>query len=167
MCSSDLPKPTELTVKVSPTYPEEIKMAELLQQDLAKIGISLKIEQREWSTWIDEVVSKGDYEVEIVLISGGSDPDDFFYQWHHTGEVFNIWRYSDPEMDKMLEDARSSVDQAARKELYAKIQQKLIADAPLIHIIYRQSVIAARAALKDFVMTGRYDMDFRKVWLDQ
>lgn len=161
------PKPTELTVKVSPTYPEEIKMAELLQQDLAKIGISLKIEQREWSTWIDEVVSKGDYEVEIVLISGGSDPDDFFYQWHHTGEVFNIWRYSDPEMDKLLEDARSSVDQAARKELYAKIQQKLIADAPLVHIIYRQSVIAARAALKDFVMTGRYDMDFRKVWLDQ
>ena len=161
------PKPTELTVKVSPTYPEEIKMAELLQQDLAKIGISLKIEQREWATWIDDVVSKGDYEVEIVLISGGSDPDDFFYQWHHTGEVFNIWRYSDPEMDKMLEDARSSVDQAARKELYAKIQQKLIADAPLVHIIYRQSVIAARAALKDFVMTGRYDMDFRKVWLDQ
>lgn len=161
------PKPTEISVKVSPTYPEEIKMAELMQQDLAKIGIDLKIEQREWSTWIDEVVSKGDYEMEIVLISGGSDPDDFFYQWHHSGEVFNIWRYSDPDMDKMLEDARASVDQAARKELYAKIQQKLIADTPLTHIIYRQSVMAAGADVKDFVMTGRYDMDFRKVWLDQ
>lgn len=161
------PKPTDISVKVSPTYPEEIKMAELMQQDLAKIGINLKIEQREWSTWIDEVVTKGDYEMEIVLISGGSDPDDFFYQWHHTGEVFNLWRYSDPDMDKMLEDARASVDQAARKELYAKIQEKLIEDTPLVHIIYRQSVMAAGADVKDFVMTGRYDMDFRKVWLDQ
>jgi len=161
------PIPTELSVKVSPTYPDQVKMAELMQQDFAELGINLKIEQREWSTWIDEVVTKGDYEMEIVLISGGSDPDDFFYQWHRSGEVFNIWRYSDPEMDKLLDEGRATVDQAARKAIYAQIQQKLIADAPLIHIIYRQSVMASSADLKEFVMTGRYDMDFRKVWLDR
>jgi peptide/nickel transport system substrate-binding protein len=161
------PKPAEITVKVSPTYPDEVKMAELMQQDLAKIGINLKIEQLEWSSWIKQVVTDGDYEMEIVLISGGSDPDDFFYQWHHSGEVFNIWRYSDPEMDKLLEEGRTASDQTKRKEVYAKIQEKLIADAPLAHIIYRQSVMGATATLKDFVMTGRYDMDFRKVWLDR
>jgi peptide/nickel transport system substrate-binding protein len=161
------PKPTEITVKVSPTYPDEVKMAELMQQDLAKIGINLKIEQLEWSNWIQQVVTDGNYEMEIVLISGGSDPDDFFYQWHHSGEVFNIWRYTDPDMDKMLEEARATVDQGKRKEIYAKIQEKLIEDAPLAHIIYRESVMGASAALKDFVMTGRYDMDFRKVWLDR
>jgi peptide/nickel transport system substrate-binding protein len=142
-------------------------MAELMQQDLAKIGIDLQIEQLEWSNWIQSVVTDGDYEMEIVLISGGSDPDDFFYQWHHTGEVFNLWRYSDPDMDAMLEEARATVDQAARQELYYQIQEKLIEDAPLAHIIYRESVIAGTAALKDFVMTGRYDMDFRAVWLDR
>ena len=52
-------------------------------------------------------------------------------------------------------------------QLYAKIQEKLIADAPMVHIIYRESVMAATAALKDFSMTGRYDMDFRQVWLDR
>lgn len=161
------PKPTEITVKVSPTYPDQIKMAELLQQDLAKIGINLKIEQLEWSTWIQQVVSEGNYEMEIVLISGGSDPDDFFYQWHHTGEVFNLWRYSDPEMDELLNEARVTTDQEARKELYYRIQAKLIEDAPLAHILYRESVMAATAALKDFTMTGRYDMDFRAVWLDR
>jgi peptide/nickel transport system substrate-binding protein len=161
------PKPEQITVKVSPTYPDQVKMAELMQQDLAKIGIDLQIEQLEWSTWIQQVVSDGDYEMEIVLISGGSDPDDFFYQWHHTGEVFNIWRYSDPEMDEMLNEARVTTDQAARKELYDQIQMKLIEDVPLTHILYRESVMAAGAALKDFVMTGRYDMDFRAVWLDR
>ncbi|MEZ4732136.1 MAG: ABC transporter substrate-binding protein [Caldilineaceae bacterium] len=161
------PKPTELTVKVSPTYPDEVKMAELLQQDLSKIGINLNIVQLEWSTWIQQVVSDGDYEMEIVLISGGSDPDDFFYQWHHTGEVFNLWRYSDPEMDQMLEEARALTDQTARQEIYHQIQSKLLEDVPLTHIIYRESVMASTTALQNFTMTGRYDMDFREVWLDR
>ena len=93
------PKPTSVTVKVSPTYPDEVKMAELMQQSLAQIGLDLQIQQLEWSTWIKDVVSNGDYEMEIVLISGGIDPDDFYYQWLHTGEVFNIVKYSDPQMD--------------------------------------------------------------------
>ncbi len=161
------PKPRELTVKVSPTYPEQVKMAELLQQSLAKIGIDLKIVQLEWSTWIKEVVTEGNFEMEIVLISGGIDPDDFFYQWHHTGEVFNIWRYSDPEMDRLLEQARTETDQEKRKQLYYRVQEKLIADVPLVHILYRESIMASTAALNDFVMTGRYDMNFRRVWLDR
>ena len=68
------PKPASVTVKVSPTYPDEVKMAELMQQSLAQIGLDLKIQQLEWSTWIKDVVSNGDYEMEIVLISGGIDP---------------------------------------------------------------------------------------------
>jgi peptide/nickel transport system substrate-binding protein len=161
------PKPASVTVKVSPTYPDQIKMAEIMQQDLAKIGLDLQIEQLEWSNWIQQVVVEGNYEMEIVLISGGSDPDDFFFQWHHTGEVFNLNRYSDPEMDRMLNEARVSPNQDARQELYYAIQEKLIEDVPLAHIIYRESVMAGRAEFKDFVMTGRYDMDFRQVWLDR
>jgi peptide/nickel transport system substrate-binding protein len=161
------PKPSSITVKVSPTYPDEVKMAELMQQSLAQIGLDLKIQQLEWSTWIKDVVSNGDYEMEIVLISGGIDPDDFYYQWLHTGEVFNIVKYSDPQMDSMLEQARSTLDQGQRKQMYTDIANKMLDDVPWSHIIYRQSVMAGSSALKDFVMTGRYDMDFRSVWLDR
>jgi peptide/nickel transport system substrate-binding protein len=159
------PKPTEITIKVSPTYPDQPKMAELLQASLAQIGLKLNIVQLEWSTWIRDVVSQGNYEAEIVLISGGIDPDDFFYQWFKSGQVFNIWRYSDPRMDDMLDKARLTTNQRERQALYHQIQEKLVADAPLSHIVYRESVVATTADLRDFVMTGRYDMDFRRVWL--
>lgn len=161
------PVPETISVKVSPTYPNQIKMAELMQQDLAKLDIDLEIIQLEWSNWIQEVVTDGNFDMEIVLISGGSDPDDFFYQWHHTGEVFNIWRYSDPEMDDLLESGRSTTDQTVRQETYHAIQAKLIEDAPLVHIIYRESVMAASEAVQNFTMTGRYDMDFREVWVNR
>jgi peptide/nickel transport system substrate-binding protein len=158
------PKPSQIAIKVSPTYPDQIKMAELLQASLSQIGLRLNIVQLEWSTWIREVVSQGDYESEIVLISGGIDPDDFFYGWFKSGQVFNIWRYSDPRMDEMLEKARLSTVQKDRQALYFQIQEKLIADAPLSHIIYRESVVPTTADLRDYVATGRYDMDFRRVW---
>jgi len=161
------PKPTEITVKVSPTYPDQIKMAELLQAALKEVGINLKIEQLEWSTWIDTVVVRGDYEMEIVLISGGSDPDDFFYQWHHTGEVFNIWRYSDPEMDALLEEGRTTVDQEKRKQIYYKIQEKLIEDIPLVHIIYRDQVMATNAAVQNFPMRLDSVLRFNETWLNR
>jgi len=161
------PKPSEITLKVSPTYPDQIKMAELLQGSLAQIGLKLNIVQLEWSTWIREVVSQGNYEAEIVLISGGIDPDDFFYQWFKSGQVFNIWRYNDARMDEMLDKARSTSVQRERQALYYQIQEKLVAEAPLSHIVYRESVVAATANMRDYVMTGRYDMDFRRVWLAQ
>jgi len=161
------PKPSSITVKVSPTYPDEVKMAELMQQSLAQIGLDLQIQQLEWSTWIKDVVSDGNYQMEIVLISGGIDPDDFYYQWLHSGEVFNLVKYSDATMDQMLEQARSTLDQSQRKTMYTQIANKMLDDAPWSHIIYRQSVMAGTADLKDFVMTGRYDMNFRTVWLDR
>ncbi len=161
------PKPTQITVKVSPTYPDEVKMAELMQQSLSQIGIDLQIQQLEWSTWIKDVVSDGNYEMEIVLISGGIDPDDFYYQWLHSGEVFNLVRYSDPQMDQMLEQARSTLDQTQRKPMYTAIANKMLDDVPWSHIVYRQSVMAGSSDLKDFVMTGRYDMNFRTVWLNR
>jgi peptide/nickel transport system substrate-binding protein len=159
------PRPSEISVKVSPTYPDQIKMAELLQASLAQLGIRLTIVQLEWSTWIREVVSQGNYEAEIVLISGGIDPDDFFYQWLKSGQVFNIWRYADPRMDELLDRARLATSQRERQALYHQIQEKLVADAPMTHIVYRESVMPVTADLRDFVMTGRYDMDFRRVWL--
>jgi peptide/nickel transport system substrate-binding protein len=161
------PKPTEIVVKVSPTYPDEIKMAELMQASLAEIGIDLQIEQLEWSTWIDTVVVQGDYDMEIVLISGGSDPDDFFYQWHHTGEVFNLWRYSDPDMDALLEQGRSTVDQDARQEIYFQIQEKLLEDMPLAHIIYRDQIMATSAAVQNFPMRLDSVLRFTETWLNR
>jgi len=161
------PKPTSITVKVSPTYPDEVKMAELMQQSLAQIGLDLQIQQLEWSSWIKDVVSDGNYQMEIVLISGGIDPDDFYYQWLHSGEVFNLVRYSDANMDQMLLQARTTLDQGQRKTMYTQIANKMLDDVPWSHIVYRQSVMSGTADLKDFVMTGRYDMDFRSIWLDR
>jgi peptide/nickel transport system substrate-binding protein len=81
--------------------------------------------------------------------------------------VFNIVKYSEPGMDGLLDQARVTIDQPQRKQLYTQIANNMLDNVPWSHIIYRQSVMAGSSALKDFVMTGRYDMNFRSVWLDR
>ena len=67
----------------------------------------------------------------------------------------------------MLLQARTTLDQGQRKTMYTQIANKMLDDVPWSHIVYRQSVMSGTADLKDFVMTGRYDMDFRSIWLDR
>lgn len=161
------PNGFEATIKVSPTYPEEVKMAELIQQSAAQIGVKINILQLEWSTWIKEVVSEKNFDMEIVLISGGVDADDFLYQWYHTGEGFNFLNFSNKQYDELVEKARLATKQAERQDLYGKAQQVLLDEMPAAHIIYRDAVMAAGKHVKGFTMTPRYDMRFQKVWLDK
>ena len=167
LAEAGYPNGFKATIKVSPTYPLEIKMAELIAEAAKEVGVEFEIQQLEWSTWIQQVVTEGDFEAEIVLISGGIDPDDFFYQWHHSGEIFNIWRFSTPELDALLEAGRRTTDREERKKIYYQIQEYLIDQAPMVHIVYRESVMASTADVNGFVMTGREDMVFKTVWLDQ
>jgi peptide/nickel transport system substrate-binding protein len=161
------PNGFETTIKVSPTYPEQVKMAELIQQSLSEIGVKVNILQLEWSTWIKEVISEKNFDMEIVLISGGMDPDDFLYQWYRSGEPFNFLNYNSPTYDETIQKARVAVDADERKVQYHKGQQVLLDEMPVAHIIYRDAVMAAGKHVKGFVMTPRYDMRFAKVWLDK
>ncbi len=104
---------------------------------------------------------------QVAIPASHSDPDDFFYQWHHTGEVFNLWRYSDPEMDALLEQGRTTVDQEQRKQIYYRIQEKLINDVPLVHIIYRDQIMATNVAVQNFPMRLDSPLHFRETWFNR
>jgi peptide/nickel transport system substrate-binding protein len=74
----------------------------------------------------------GDYDLSFLWFSY-ADPDvlrTIFY----SGNIgnFNYANYKDPDVDKMLLDAAAATDDATRKELYSKIQLKVLDDAVTI-----------------------------------
>ena len=52
-----------------------------------------------------------------ALNSGGPDPDDYFGRTFTTGGATNVYKYSDPALDKILNDARASIDPAGTEAL--------------------------------------------------
>ena len=76
----------------------------------------------------------GDFQASQVGWSGRIDPDGNIYGFVTTGGGFNDGKYSNPEIDRILGEARAVSDEAARKDLYKQANQILQTDLPLFYL---------------------------------
>jgi peptide/nickel transport system substrate-binding protein len=73
---------------------------------------------------------------------GNIDPDDFYYAQHHTGGSSNAQKFSNPEVDRLLDAGRRETNPVVRRDDYAKAAT-LIADEVSYVYLYNPSVIQA------------------------
>jgi peptide/nickel transport system substrate-binding protein len=83
------------------------------------------------------------------LNSGGPDPDDYFGRTFQTGGATNVFKYSDPELDRLLIEARAAQPDR-RKALYDQVQRILACDGPVAHLAYGTLFAAQTAKLQGF-----------------
>ncbi len=120
-------------------YPETVTAAQIIAANLEPLGIDVTISQPDFSTWLDEQNS-GNFDMLMMGWLGNIDPDDFYYAQHHTDGVSNAQKYSNTEVDSLLDAGRTETDQAARAELYADAAT-IIADEVSYIYLYNPSVI--------------------------
>ena len=105
------------------------KVAEIVQQQLAQVGINLSIQTLETATFYDGVFN-GTYD--IAIIRTGFEPDASSYDVMFTEEGLgnlNYSQYVNPEIQSMLNEAMSTVDTEARAELYRQAMELAEQDA--------------------------------------
>lgn len=134
-------QPRELDMLVTTEYPETVTAAQIIADNLAPLDISVKIRTVDFATWLDEQNS-GNFDMLMMGWLGNIDPDDFYYAQHHTDGTSNAQKFSDPEVDRLLDAGRVETDEAARKEQYAGAAT-LIADKVSYIYLYNPSVIQA------------------------
>ena len=117
-------------LKVSPSQPD-VQTGQLVQAQLAKAGITVNIQQEEFSQ-ITNDTRAGKFEAALVGWSGRLDPDGNMYSWFHTGGTNNDGKYSNPRVDQLLDDARVSTEQGKRKEDYDQAQRLLVEEGAYI-----------------------------------
>lgn len=102
-------------------------MATLIKQELSEIGIDVTINILEWGTYLDTVKSAQQEMFIIGWTANTPDPDTFLSpNFHSSAEGAGNYTYmTDPALDKMLEDARSELDEAKREQMYVDIQNYL------------------------------------------
>ena len=66
------------------------------------------------------------------------------YRTFRTGGSTNVFKYSDAEVDKLLDEGRTTLDPAKRKAIYADLQKRLACDGPIAHLAYGQLFTAVR-----------------------
>jgi peptide/nickel transport system substrate-binding protein len=133
--------PRNLDMLVTNEYPETVTAAQIIADNLAPLDITVNIRTVDFATWLDEQNS-GRFDMLMMGWLGNIDPDDFYYAQHHTGGTSNAQKYSNPEVDRLLDAGRVQTDQGARAESYRKAATMIADDCSYIYL-YNPSVIQA------------------------
>ncbi len=119
------------------------------QDALSQIGVNVQPDVKEWTQVVKEG-TEGTFELICpVWCSATIDPDEL-YLGLHTGEARNVYGYSNPELDTLLEEGRQETDIEKRKEIYSKVQQMLIDDAPIYWAWYRPFIDVTTTAFEGY-----------------
>ncbi|MGV0717196.1 ABC transporter substrate-binding protein [Mycolicibacterium sp. XJ662] len=130
-----------LDLLVTSEYPETVTAAQIIADNLAPLGITVSIRTVDFATWLDEQ-NTGNFDMLMMGWLGNIDPDDFYYAQHHSNGTSNAQKFSDPEVDRLLDAGRVETDRQARGALYDKAAT-LIADKVSYIFLYNPSVIQA------------------------
>jgi peptide/nickel transport system substrate-binding protein len=126
---------------VTSEYPETVTAAQIIADNLAPLGITVNIRTVDFATWLDEQ-NNGHFDMLMMGWLGNIDPDDFYYAQHHTDGTSNAQKFSNPEVDRLLDAGRVETDRAARKADYDKAAT-IIADQCSYIYLYNPAVIQA------------------------
>jgi peptide/nickel transport system substrate-binding protein len=125
-------KPFSFTILTNQGNPERLKTALIIQQRLRVIGIEVKIRVVEWASFLKNFIDKGDFQATILGWSIGQDPD-LFDVWHSskTGpKELNFIGFKNNEVDRLLDEGRSTFDLEKRRRAYWRFQDILADEQP-------------------------------------
>ena len=108
------------------------KTAEIIQRRLKEVGVNVEIRVVEWATFLKEFIFPGNFDATILGWSGGPEPDQYNI-WHSSKTApreLNFVKFSNQEVDELLETGRRTFDQEERKLIYDRFQEILAEEQP-------------------------------------
>ncbi|WLD95361.1 peptide-binding protein [Alkalihalobacillus sp. AL-G] len=146
------------------------QIATIVQQQLKQIGIEVQPKIMEWSAFIEDVTAPNwNYDACILGWSLSADPDPTDL-WHskEREQGLNFVHFSDPELDKLMEQNTKELDQEKRKEIIAEIQSGIAEQQPYTFLYYPNDHYALDAKLRGHVHhpSSEFYM-IEKWWLEQ
>ena len=118
---------------------EERQTGQILLDQLRNLNINVTITGMEWANAVALFADPEQSPALFPIYSGSDYPDPDAYLWpaYHSSSA-GTWmganHYSNPEVDAMLEDARSTPDETRRLELYDTIQKQLVDEAVELYL---------------------------------
>lgn len=131
------------------------EIAQIIQYELAALGLDVEIQSVEGGTW-NEMQVNDEYQISMrPYTMSSADPDDFMTYWARPQGVFNqkySISYQNEEVKALIDQAVSEVDADTRKELYDQIQATLIEEAPFTPIYHEVTLYATRDNVYDLTL---------------
>jgi len=161
------PNGFSFTMLADTSDPVQQQRLELLQSELKKANIDMKIESGNFNDVVVPRARKGEGDAYQIVISGGIDPDNWTYGLFHTDASFNFPKLSDPAIDKLMEDGRRESDYNKRAEIYKQVTKLIMDYSPWVMINYTNDRFTGRKVVQGWYLGSRATAGYSEFWKTQ
>jgi ABC-type transport system substrate-binding protein len=158
-------KPVEVTYHHSPTVRGR-ETGEMLQQMLKPIGVSVTLVPADWAAITKQIFSK-EYNLATWGILGSDEIEPYTMAAFHSESPWNVTRYANEEVDKLLLALRMSMDPAERKAAFCRIARQVNQDAPFLYLCAPIHYAFARKDLKNLPQWRYGFLHLAGSWVDR
>lgn len=152
--------PLQLSYKTS-SQPLRIRIATVIQQQLAAVGINMVLQSYDWGTFYGDIKA-GRFQLYTLSWVGIKMPDIFYYVFHSdaippTGA--NRGRLQNTKIDALIEEAEHAQNLAKQGQLYQELQVQLLKELPYVPLWYEDHVLATHYQVSGYTLAtdGNYD----------
>jgi peptide/nickel transport system substrate-binding protein len=112
-----------------------VDTAQVVQAQLAEVGIRLDLNVAEFGAFV-QAWSNSDFDTFVSLNGGSTDPDGYLFRTFVTDGSTNVFKFSDPAVDELLQLGRTTTEMADRLNIYDHLQKRLACTGPISHLAY-------------------------------
>ena len=131
--------------------PTSAAEAQVLQSQLAEIGVKLDIKMMELNVYVDAWL-KGDFDMAMALNGGRPDPYTMYNRyWTKAGNLQKVSNFADDSIDALLQKGRVETDPDKRKVIFADFEKQLAEKSPWIWLYTSYGYTAQQKSVHGFV----------------
>jgi peptide/nickel transport system substrate-binding protein len=148
-------QPVEFSILTNPSNAQRTKIATIIQDDLAQIGMKVNVVPHEFQAIMTKVFDSLDYEASILgLVSGDADPNPEINVWTSGGGT-HLWAQSEiqpltpwqVELNTLMKRQTAILDYKHRKQAYDRVQELVATYDPVICMVSPNVLVGAKASL--------------------
>jgi peptide/nickel transport system substrate-binding protein len=151
------------------------RSAEMIKQQLARVGVDVEIRTQDLPTWTRRVYTDHDFDATANYIGAYADPRQGTQRVYWSKAIakgvpfVNVADYRSPEMDQALEAAQIENDPKKRWAQYAEVQRIARTDLPVLPLMEMKFFTVASKKLKNHTITadGICGGNFANTWLEK
>lgn len=139
----------------------------ILKEDAKKAGVDIELKLLEWNSFV-KTIDDRNFDMMAMGWGGGDVEGDPKQIWHSTSNGkggSNYINYSNPEVDKLIDQARGELDKNKRRDMFKKVYGLIADDVPYIFMFNRKFEFYANSAkVKKAGDTYKYNFGYRSWW---
>ncbi|MRJ01978.1 MAG: peptide ABC transporter substrate-binding protein [Epsilonproteobacteria bacterium] len=142
--------PLEFEIATNSNNSLRMYAAQIIQYQLSHIGVKVRIKAMEWQAFLNTVVMPRKFETVLLGWGLGLTPDAYSI-WHSESTKkggFNFIGYSNSEVDRLIKEAETTIDQRKLAHIYRRIFALIVQDIPYIFLYIPNSITAVNRSIK-------------------